>query len=172
MTMLANAVPSSRRGTAPIHSERPAADAGAASQVDRSSGAGSNDARRCVSPSTWFTPATTPSSTRLVSAASAAWRAWLPTAVATLGTLALLALFGQTLQLFNVLALALLLGIGIDYGIFLLEREDADAGSAWLAVVLGAAGTWLSFGLTLLFGILIVWLVVPCYRPTRRSPTA
>ena len=115
-----------------------------------------------------------------------AWRAWLPTAVATLGTLALLALFGQTLQLFNVLALALLLGIGIDYGIFLLEREDADAGSAWLAVVLGAAGTWLSFGLlalsstpalrsfglTLLFGILIVWLVAPCYRPTRRSPTA
>ncbi len=114
-----------------------------------------------------------------------AWRAWLPTAVATLGTLALLALFGQTLQLFNVLALALLLGIGIDYGIFLLERETADAGSAWLAVVLGAAGTWLSFGLlalsstpalrsfglTLLFGILIVWLTAPCYRP-RRSPTA
>ena len=108
-----------------------------------------------------------------------AWRAWLPTALATLGTLALLALAGQSLQLFNVLALALLLGIGIDYGIFLLERETADAGSAWLAVVLGAAGTWLSFGLlalsstpalrsfglTLLFGILIVWFLAPCYRP-------
>ena len=114
-----------------------------------------------------------------------AWRAWMPTAVATLGTLALLSLFGQPLQLFNVLALALLLGIGIDYGIFLLEREDADAGSAWLAVVLGAASTWLSFGLlalsstpalrsfglTLLFGILIVWLVAPCYRAARLSPT-
>ena len=114
-----------------------------------------------------------------------AWRAWLPTALATLGTLALLALFGQPLQLFNVLALALLLGIGIDYGIFLLEREDADAGSAWLAVVLGACSTWLSFGLlalsstpalrsfglTLLFGILIVWLSAPCYRPARLSPT-
>ena len=115
-----------------------------------------------------------------------AWRAWLPTAIATLGTLALLALAGQPLQLFNVLALALLLGIGIDYGIFLLERETADAGSAWLAVVLGAAGTWLSFGLlalsstpalrsfglTLLFGILIVWLVAPCYRlaPPSSSP--
>jgi predicted exporter len=108
-----------------------------------------------------------------------AWRAWMPTAVATLGTLALLALFGQPLQLFNVLALALLLGIGIDYGIFLLEREDTDAGAAWLAVVLGAASTWLSFGLlalsstpalrsfglTLLFGILIVWFVAPFYRP-------
>ncbi len=108
-----------------------------------------------------------------------AWRAWMPTAVATLGTLALLALLGQPLQLFNVLALALLLGIGIDYGIFLLERERSDAGSAWLAVVLGAASTWLSFGLlalsstpalrsfglTLLFGILIVWFVAPFYRP-------
>ena len=114
-----------------------------------------------------------------------AWLAWLPTAMATLGTLALLALFGQPLQLFNVLALALLLGIGIDYGIFLLEREDADAGSAWLAVVLGACSTWLSFGLlalsstpalrsfglTLLFGILIVWLSAPCYRAARLSPT-
>ena len=107
-----------------------------------------------------------------------AWRAWLPTAIATVGTLALLALFGQPLQLFNVLALALLLGIGIDYGIFLLERENADAGSAWLAVVLGAASTWLSFGLlalsstpalrsfglTLLFGILLVWFASPLYR--------
>jgi len=110
-----------------------------------------------------------------------AWRAWLPTAVATLGTLALLAVFGQPLQLFNVLALALLLGIGIDYGIFLLERETADAGSAWLAVVLGAASTWLSFGLlalsstpalrsfglTLLFGILLVWFAAPFYSPRR-----
>ncbi|MFL6676848.1 MAG: MMPL family transporter [Burkholderiaceae bacterium] len=108
-----------------------------------------------------------------------AWRAWMPTAMATVGTLALLALAGQPLQLFNVLALALLLGIGIDYGIFLLEREDAGAGSAWLSVVLGAASTWLSFGLlalsstpalhsfglTLLFGILIVGLASPLYRP-------
>ena len=107
-----------------------------------------------------------------------AWRAWMPTAIATVGTLALLAALGQPLQLFNVLALALLLGIGIDYGIFLLERERSDAGSAWLAVVLGAASTWLSFGLlalsstpalrsfglTLLFGILIVWFVAPLYR--------
>jgi len=114
-----------------------------------------------------------------------AWRAWMPTAVATLGTLALLALFGQPLQLFNVLALALLLGIGIDYGIFLLERENADAGSAWLAVVLGAASTWLSFGLlalsstpalrsfglTLLFGILLVWFAAPFYRPRRVTAT-
>jgi predicted exporter len=115
---------------------------------------------------------------------SRAWRAWMPTAVATAGTLALLALCGQPLQLFNVLALALLLGIGVDYGIFLLERENADAGSAWLSVVLGAASTWLSFGLlalsstpalrsfglTLLFGILIVWFATPLYRTRSTVP--
>ena len=77
--------------------------------------------------------------------AAAAWRAWLPTAIGTLATLAILAALGQPIQLFNVLALALLLGTGVDYGIFLLEHEDD--GSAWLAVVLGAASTWLSFGL-------------------------
>ncbi len=111
-----------------------------------------------------------------------AWRAWLPTAVATAATLALLALCGQPLQLFNVLALALLLGVGVDYGIFLVEREGD--GSAWLAVVLGAASTWLSFGLlalsstpalhsfglTLLLGIAIVWFVAPCYRPAPVAP--
>jgi predicted exporter len=110
-----------------------------------------------------------------------AWRAWLPTAIASLATLAVLALFGQPIQLFNVLALALLLGTGVDYGIFLLEHEDD--GSAWLAVVLGAASTWLSFGLlalsstpalrsfglTLLLGIPIVWLLAPCYRPQARE---
>ena len=91
--------------------------------------------------------------------------------------LALLGLFGQPLQLFNVLALMLLLGMGIDYGIFLIEhRGDA---SAWLAVCVGAASTWLSFGLlglsatpalrafglTLLFGIGLVWLISPLFRP-------
>jgi len=110
-----------------------------------------------------------------------AWRAWLPTAIASVATLALLGALGQPLQLFNVLALALLLGTGVDYGIFLLEHEGD--GSAWLAVVLGAGSTWLSFGLlalsstpalrsfglTLLSGIAIVWLVAPCYRP-RSSP--
>ena len=92
-------------------------------------------------------------------------------------SLGLLGLFGQPLQLFNVLALMLLLGMGIDYGIFLIEhRGDA---SAWLAVCVGAASTWLSFGLlglsqtpalrafglTLLFGIGLVWLISPLFRP-------
>ncbi|MBF6023358.1 MMPL family transporter [Lysobacter niastensis] len=106
-----------------------------------------------------------------------AWRAMLPTVLAGLLTVALLGWLGQPLQLFNVLALLLLLGMGIDYGIFLLEhRGDA---SAWLAVSVGAASTWLSFGLlalsatpalrafglTLLFGIGLVWLLSPLFRP-------
>jgi predicted exporter len=113
-----------------------------------------------------------------------AWRAWLPTAVASVLTLAVLTILGQPIQLFNVLALALLLGTGVDYGIFLLEHEGD--GSAWLAVVLGAASTWLSFGLlalsstpalrsfglTLLLGILFVWLLAPCYRPRASAAPA
>ncbi|MBI2769163.1 MAG: hypothetical protein HYX47_06050 [Burkholderiales bacterium] len=105
-----------------------------------------------------------------------AWRAWVPTLLATGLTLALLGWFGQPLQLFNVLALVLLLGIGVDYGIFLLEHRGD--GSAWLAVVLGAGSTWLAFGLlglsgtpalrafglTLLFGIALVWLLSPFFR--------
>jgi len=106
-----------------------------------------------------------------------AWRVLAPTLVAGALTLGLLGLFGQPLQLFNVLALMLLLGMGIDYGIFLVEhRGDA---SAWLAVCVGAASTWLSFGLlglsatpalrafglTLLFGIGLVWLISPLFRP-------
>lgn len=105
-----------------------------------------------------------------------AWRAWLPTALATVLTLAALGLAGQPLQLFNVLALLLLLGVGVDYGIFLFEHQGD--GSAWLAVVLGAASTWLgfgllalsatpalrAFGLTLLLGIGLVWMLAPCLR--------
>ena len=105
-----------------------------------------------------------------------AWRAALPTLIATGLTLGILGWIGQPFQLFNVLALVLLLGIGVDYGIFLVEH-DGD-GSAWLAVALGAASTWLSFGLlglsstpalrafglTLLFGIVLVWGLAPMFR--------
>jgi predicted exporter len=110
-----------------------------------------------------------------------AWRAWLPTAIAALFTLAMLGWLGEPLQLFNVLALILLLGIGVDYGIFLLEHDGE--GSAWLAVVLGGASTLLSFGLlglsgtpalrafglTMALGTTCVWLLSPLFR---RSPSA
>jgi predicted exporter len=111
----------------------------------------------------------------------AAWRAWLPTALASVLALALLSALGQPLQLFNVLALLLLLGVGLDYGIFLLEHRGD--GAAWLAVVIGAASTWLAFGLlalsstpalsafgsTLLIGLVLVGLLTPALRAPSSS---
>ena len=89
----------------------------------------------------------------------------------------------EPLQLFGVLAQLLLLGIGVDYGIFLLEHRDD--GASWLAVCLGAASTLLAFGLLalsatpalhgfglmLLLGIGSVWLLSPCLRPTADPAT-
>lgn len=112
-----------------------------------------------------------------------AWRVMLPTLLAGALTVAMLGLLGQPMQLFNVLALMLLLGMGIDYGIFLTEhRGDA---TAWMAVCIGAASTWLSFGLlalsatpalrafglTLLLGIGLVWLISPLFRPAADAAT-
>ena len=109
----------------------------------------------------------------------AAWRALLPTALAAAITLGVLGWLGIPLDLFGVLAQLLLLGFGIDYGIFLLEHDGDPA--SWLAVCLGAASTSLafgllalsatpalhSFGLSLLLGISLVWLLSPCFRPRR-----
>lgn len=105
-----------------------------------------------------------------------AWRAWLPTVLASLAVVITMALMGEPWQLFNVLALMLLLGVGIDYGIYLQEHEN-DL-QAWLAVVIGAASTWLSFGLlglsqtpalrafgvTLMLGLPMVLLLAPLFR--------
>jgi predicted exporter len=105
------------------------------------------------------------------------WRVVAPTAIASLATLALLGSVGAGLQLFHVLALMLLLGIGIDYGIFLQEHFGRRDAIAWLSVALSAINTLLSFGLlslsktpalqafgvTMLIGTVAVCLVVPCF---------
>jgi predicted exporter len=103
-----------------------------------------------------------------------AWRALLPTAVASGLAMATVGFLGEPLTLFHVLSLWLLLGMGVDYGIFLLEHP-ADGGEAWLSVGLGAVSTLLSFGLlavsttpaihafgvTLGVGVTLVWLLSP-----------
>jgi len=108
---------------------------------------------------------------------SAAWRVLAPPAVASIATLATLGLLGQPLQLFHVLALMLILGLGVDYGIFLQEQSMQRERFAWLTVGLSAASALLSFGLlalsatpplhafgfTMLIGIAVVWLVAPCF---------
>ena len=105
-----------------------------------------------------------------------AWRAWMPTVLASLVVGGVLTVFGMPWQLFNVLALMLLLGVGVDYGIFLQEHEDDP--HAWLAVVIGAGSTWLSFGLlglsatpalkafglTLMLGLPLVLVLAPLFR--------
>ncbi len=105
------------------------------------------------------------------------WRVLAPTALASAITIALLGIVGHQLQLFHVLALMLLLGIGVDYGVFFQERPDRREASAWMAVSLSAASTLLSFGLlglsktpalqafglTMLLGTSLVWLIVPCF---------
>jgi predicted exporter len=107
----------------------------------------------------------------------ATWRVLAPTALASIATLALLGIAGQSLQLFHVLALMLILGVGVDYGIFLQEHGVRRDPIAWLAVVLSALSTLLSFGLlslsktpalqafgvTMLIGTTVVWLIVPCF---------
>ncbi|MGH8506289.1 MAG: MMPL family transporter [Stenotrophobium sp.] len=87
-------------------------------------------------------------------------------ALACLGTLGLFGLTGEAINLFSTFALLLVLGIGIDYAIFLREGRNTPL-SSLIAVLVCAATTLLSFGLlsfsstpfihsfglTLLFGI-------------------
>jgi predicted exporter len=109
----------------------------------------------------------------------ASWRALAPTALASLLTVALLAICGQVLQLFHILPLLILLGLGVDYGIFLLEQPGRAETRPFLSVTLAAASTLLSFGLlalsgtpalqafglTLLIGVFLAWLLTPFFLP-------
>jgi predicted exporter len=114
------------------------------------------------------------------------WRVLAPTAAASILALALLGFAGQSLQLFHVLALMLLLGVGVDYGIFLQEKGTTSGhgdDAPWLAVGLSAASTILSFGLlalsgtpalrafglTMLAGTALVWLIAPCFIATEHE---
>jgi predicted exporter len=111
------------------------------------------------------------------------WRALAPTLLASLLTLALLSLCGQPIQLFNVLALLLILGMGVDYGIFLLAQPSPQAKRPFLSVSLAAISTLLSFGLlalsstpalrafglTMMFGITLAWLLMPFFLPPSSS---
>jgi predicted exporter len=109
----------------------------------------------------------------------ASWRALAPTALASVLTVALLALGGQVLQLFHILPLLILLGLGVDYGIFLMEQPGRRETRPFLSVTLAAVSTLLSFGLlalsgtpalhafglTMLLGVFLAWLLTPLFLP-------
>ncbi len=106
----------------------------------------------------------------------------IPCLIACVGSLAVSALVGSSLNLFSLLALVLVIGIGIDYTLFFAEQNGSH--STLLAVSLSATTTLLSFGLlalsdthaihsfglTVLSGILITWLLAPMAIATRKTP--
>ena len=104
------------------------------------------------------------------------WRIVLPPLLASVFSLAIISELGQGINLFHLMALILVLGIGLDMGIFLMETEDAPY--TWLAVSLSAYTSLLAFGmlawsetpvlhhfgLAVLTGLAFVWLLTPLVR--------
>ena len=106
----------------------------------------------------------------------------LPVLLAVGVALAVFGYAGVPLNLFNWLALMLVLGVGANYAVFLREgclRADADLGAVWTGVLLSAATTLLSFGMlgmsampalrsfgtTLALGIAVAVLLAPIGMP-------
>ncbi|WP_188113693.1 MMPL family transporter [Salinicola halimionae] len=112
-----------------------------------------------------------------------AWRVIVPPFGATLIVLTAFAVTGVPLNIFNQLGLLLVLGIGLDAGIF--NVEHARRPSAWLAITLSTLTSLLAFGmlafsatpalhylgLTCLIGLASVWALVPWVRPADAYPT-
>ena len=104
------------------------------------------------------------------------WRIVTPPILASILTLAALVQLEQGINLFHLIALILVLGIGLDMGIFMQETDGAA--STWLAVSLSALTSLLAFGLlalsntpvlhhfgiTVAIGLGLVWLLSPLMR--------
>ncbi|CAE6788182.1 MMPL family transporter [Paraburkholderia haematera] len=113
----------------------------------------------------------------------------LPVLLAVGVTLAVFGYVQVPLNLFNWLALMLVLGVGANYAVFLREgclRADADLGAVWTGVLLSAATTLLSFGMlgmsampalksfgaTLALGIAVSVLLAPIGMPSESRRVA
>ncbi|WNC90627.1 MMPL family transporter [Paraburkholderia sp. FT54] len=113
----------------------------------------------------------------------------LPVLLAVGVTLAVFGYAHVPLNLFNWLALMLVLGVGANYAVFLREgclRADADLGAVWTGVLLSAATTLLSFGMlgmsampalksfgaTLALGIAVSVLLAPIGMPSESRRAA
>lgn len=78
-----------------------------------------------------------------------ALKSTLPTLLSIGIALSVHGIIGQTINLFSMLALILVIGIGIDYSLF-LSNDKSQTQSALLAVTLAALTTLLSFGLLII----------------------
>lgn len=106
-----------------------------------------------------------------------AWRILAPSVFASAVSLAVIGLMGQPLQLFHILALYLVFGLGVDYAIFLSEHTHSSEGDVSFAVGLAAVSTVLSlgllalsatpvlhaFGLVMLVGITVSLMAAPLF---------
>jgi predicted exporter len=107
----------------------------------------------------------------------------LPPAAAVLVTLGIFGWLGEPFNLFTLLAFWLVLGLSIDYGIFLRHGREHRV-TAILSVTLSACTTLIAFGLlslsatpfirtiglTLLCAITLSWSFALIVGPLRRSP--
>lgn len=111
--------------------------------------------------------------------------AMIPPVAAALVTLGVLGWAGQPVNVFVVVALMLVAGIGVDYAVFLREGAGGHHAATALAVALAAVTTLASFGLlgasripsihafglTVAIGIMVSWLAAPlALAGLRKSP--
>lgn len=104
--------------------------------------------------------------------------AFLPTVLSIFTTLGLLGWCGIEVNLFVMFALIMILGVGINYSLFFLSKA-ANPKHSWFGITLACLTTEFtlgilafsstqavrSFGLTLLLGVLIAYLLAPLVRP-------
>ncbi|MDO6566966.1 MMPL family transporter [Alteromonas sp. 1_MG-2023] len=103
-------------------------------------------------------------------------RVILPPFLASIITLASISFLEGGMNMFHLLALILVLGIGLDMGIFMAESGESK--NTWLAVSMSTFTSLLAFGLlawsqtpvlhhfgmTVLIGLTLVWVMTPAIR--------
>lgn len=111
----------------------------------------------------------------------AAWQIIFPPMLASLFTLGILMQWLPGINLFHFMALILVLGIGLDMGIFLTETQQAA--NTWLAVTLSVITSLLAFGLlalsqtpvlqhfglTVFLGLAMIWTLTMLLRPSSQG---
>ena len=117
----------------------------------------------------------------LVLCRARAVRLFLPSLIACLSVAGLLGWRGESVNLFHLLAMFLLLGMGVDYAVFLQSGERASWRSAWSALLTSLAGfgalAFVSFPVVAAFGFVLglglpiafaaAWLFAPAPRAAK-----